>query len=124
MSDVEGRISFMAPSTDLLQGTLDVLILKTLAHAPMHGWGIASRIQQISKEVLQIGQGSLYPALHRLEYKGWIEASWGTSENNRKAKYYALTVVGRKQLRSELEQWKRLSDAIALVLGASREEFA
>jgi PadR family transcriptional regulator PadR len=114
----------MPPSTDLLQGTLDVLILKTLAHAPMHGWGIASRIEQISEEVLQIGQGSLYPALHRLEYKGWIEASWGTSDNNRKAKFYALTTVGRKQLRLELEQWRRLSSAISLVLGASKEEFA
>lgn len=114
----------MAPSTDLLQGTLDVLILKTLAHAPMHGWGIASRIQQLSKDVLQIGQGSLYPALHRLEYKGWVKASWGASENNRKAKFYELTPLGRKQLRSELDQWRRLSAAISLVLAASKEEFA
>jgi len=114
----------MPTSTDLLQGTLDVLILKTLAHAPMHGWGIAFRIQQISKDVLQVGQGSLYPALHRLEYKGWVEASWGMSENNRKAKFYALTPVGRKQLRTEMEQWKRLSDAISIVLAAAKEEFA
>lgn len=114
----------MPTSTDLLQGTLDVLILKTLAHAPMHGWGIASRIQQISEDVLQVGQGSLYPALHRLEYKGWIEASWGMSDNNRKAKFYALTPAGRKNLRSELEQWQRLSAAITAVLNASKEAFA
>lgn len=114
----------MPTSTDLLQGTLDLLILKTLAHAPMHGWGIASRIQQISEDVLMVGQGSLYPALHRLEYKGWIEASWGTSENNRRAKFYALTPTGRKHLRSELEQWHRLSAAIAAVLSASKEAFA
>lgn len=114
----------MAPSTDLLQGTLDVLILKTLAHGEMHGWGIASRIQQVSADVLQVGQGSLYPALHRLEYKGWIESSWGASDNNRKAKFYALTSVGRKQLRSEIDQWERLSAAISLVLAAPKEDFA
>jgi PadR family transcriptional regulator PadR len=106
----------MAPTTDLLQGTLDLLILKTLALEPMHGWGIAQRIQQVSKDALQIGQGSLYPALHRLEYKGWIHADWGVSENNRKAKYYSLTRTGRKQLEAELENWGRLSTAIALVL--------
>jgi transcriptional regulator len=106
----------MPPSTDLLQGTLDVLILKTLALEPMHGWGIAMRIQQVSKEVLQVGQGSLYPALHRLEYKGWIKSEWGTSENNRRAKFYLLTAAGRKQLKAELETWDRLSTAIALVL--------
>ena len=106
----------MTPSTDLLQGTLDLLILKTLALEPMHGWGIALRIQQVSKEALQIGQGSLYPALHRLEYKGWIEADWGASENNRRAKYYSLTKTGKKQLDAELENWDRLSTAIALVL--------
>jgi PadR family transcriptional regulator, regulatory protein PadR len=104
------------PSTDLLQGTLDLLILKTLALEAMHGWGIAQRIQQVSKEALQIGQGSLYPALHRLEYKGWIRADWGASENNRKAKYYSLTRSGRKQLEVELENWGRISSAIALVL--------
>jgi PadR family transcriptional regulator, regulatory protein PadR len=103
-------------STDLLQGTLDLLVLKTLALEPMHGWGIALRIQQVSKEALQIGQGSLYPALHRLEYKGWIRAEWGTSENNRKAKYYSLTRAGQKQLEAELENWGRISTAIALVL--------
>jgi PadR family transcriptional regulator, regulatory protein PadR len=106
----------MPPSTDLLQGTLDVLILKTLVLGEMHGWGIALRIQQVSNEVLQIGQGSLYPALHRLEYKGWIASSWGTSDNNRKAKFYSLTSAGKKQLKVELGQWERLSSAIALVL--------
>ena len=111
----------MPPSTDLLQGTLDVLILKTLALEPMHGWGIAFRIQQISQDVLQVGQGSLYPALHRLEYKGWIVAHWGTSENNRKAKFYALTPTGKKQLDTELATWDRLSSAIALVLNSTPE---
>lgn len=106
----------MPPSTDLLQGTLDVLILKTLALGPMHGWGVAQRIQQISREVLQIGQGSLYPALYRLEYKGWIQSEWGSSENNRRAKYYSLTRAGKKQLQAELATWERLSTAIALVL--------
>jgi transcriptional regulator len=106
----------MAQSTDLLQGTLDLLILQTLAAGPMHGWGVAQRIQQMSKHLLQIGQGSLYPALHRLEYKGWIRADWGTSENNRRAKFYALTARGRKQLETELKIWERLSTAIGLVL--------
>ena len=114
----------MPPSTDLLQGTLDLLILQTLDGGPMHGWGEAQRIQQVSKEVLQIGQGSLYPALHRLEYKGWIEADWGNSENNRRAKFYALTATGRKQLETELQTWERLSAAIALVLGRSVEASA
>ena len=104
------------PTTDLLQGTLDLLILRTLALEPMHGWGIALRIQQVSKDALQIGQGSLYPALHRLEYKGWIRAEWGASENNRKAKYYSLTRTGQKQLQAERENWNRISTAIALVL--------
>jgi transcriptional regulator len=108
----------MPPSTDLLQGTLDVLILKTLALEPMHGWGVAQRIQQISNDVLQIGQGSLYPALHRLEYKGWIQSDWGSSDNNRRAKYYSLTRKGKKQLEAELATWERLSTAIALVLEA------
>jgi len=111
----------MPPSTDLLQGTLDVLVLKTLAVSPMHGWGIAARIQQVSEEVLQIGQGSLYPALHRLEYKGWIASDWGTSDNNRKAKFYSLTRAGRKQLATELAQWDRLRTAIGLVLGEGGE---
>jgi PadR family transcriptional regulator PadR len=111
----------MPPSTDLLQGTLDVLILRTLALEPMHGWGIAARIQQISQDVLQVGQGSLYPALHRLEYKGWIISDWGTSENNRRAKFYSLTAAGRKQLKTELRQWDRLSSAIGLVLAPRAE---
>lgn len=111
----------MPASTDLLQGTLDLLILQTLAPGPMHGWGVAQHIQQISNEVLQIGQGSLYPALHRLEYKGWISADWGTSDNNRKARFYALTPSGRKQLETELATWDRLSVAIALVLGRQPE---
>jgi len=102
--------------TDLLQGTLDLLILRTLAAGPMHGWGVAQRIQQMSKDVLQIGQGSLYPGLHRLEYKGWIRADWGLSENNRKARFYRLTATGRKQLERELENWERLSAAIGMVL--------
>jgi len=106
----------MRQSTDLLQGTLDLLILKSLALASMHGWGIAERIQQVSKDALQIGQGSLYPALHRLEYKGWIEADWGVSENNRRAKFYSLTRAGKKQLQAEMEDWNRLTEAIALVL--------
>jgi transcriptional regulator len=102
--------------TDLLQGTLDLLILRTLAAGPMHGWGVAQRIQQMSKDVLQIGLGSLYPGLHRLEYKGWIRADWGLSENNRKARFYRLTATGRKQLERELENWERLSAAIGMVL--------
>jgi PadR family transcriptional regulator, regulatory protein PadR len=110
--NVEGKM----PATDLLQGTLDLLILRTLALEPMHGWGIAQRIQQVSKDALQIGQGSLYPALHRLEYKGWIQAEWGASENNRRAKFYSLTQTGQKQLKAELEDWGRISTAIALVL--------
>ncbi len=111
----------MPPSTDLLQGTLDVLILNTLELQPMHGWGIANRIQQVSNNVLQIGQGSLYPALHRLEYKGWIRSEWGISENNRKAKFYVLTAAGKKQLLAELRQWDRLRTAIGLVLNSTPE---
>jgi PadR family transcriptional regulator, regulatory protein PadR len=106
----------MPPPTDLLQGTLDMLILKALVAEPQHGWAIAQRIQQVSENVLQIGQGSLYPALHRLEYKGWIRAQWGASENNRKARYYSLTATGQKQLASELDNWDRLTGAINLVL--------
>jgi transcriptional regulator len=114
----------MPLSTDLLQGTLDLLILQTLAPSPMHGWGVAQRIQQISKDVLQVGQGSLYPALHRLEYKGWVRSDWGSSENNRRAKFYSLTKAGRKQLETELESWERLSSAIGLVLGRIPEASA
>jgi PadR family transcriptional regulator, regulatory protein PadR len=106
----------MAKPTDLVQGTLDLLILKTLALRSMHGWGIAQRIRQISKEVLQVNQGALYPALHRLEQQGWIRAKWGESENNRRAKFYSLTSDGAKYLRQEEAQWKRLSLAIDLVL--------
>ncbi len=103
-------------STDLLQGTLDLLILRTVSLGSMHGWGIALRIQQVSREVLEIGQGSLYPALHRLEYKGWIASEWGESENNRRAKFYSLTRAGKKQLERELKSWERLTEAIRLVL--------
>jgi transcriptional regulator len=115
-SIVERRGETMEDSKDLLQGTLDLLILQTLAAGPMHGWGVAHRIQQMSKDVLQIGQGSLYPALHRLEYKGWIRADWGLSENNRKARFYRLTATGRKRLGTELKSWERLSAAIGMVL--------
>ncbi len=106
----------MGEQIDLLQGTLDLLILKTLAMEPMHGWGIAQRIQQISDEVLQVGQGSLYPALHRLEQRGWIGSEWSVSDNNRRAKFYSLTKAGARQLQKELGEWERLSAAIALVL--------
>jgi len=102
--------------SDLLQGTLDMLILKTLALEPAHGWGIAQRIQQVSRDVLQVNQGSLYPALYRLEHQGWIAAEWGTSENNRKAKFYRLTQEGRRQLDAETENWERMSDAIDRIL--------
>ena len=100
----------------LPQGTLDLLILKTLALEPQHGWAISERIQQISSNVLQVQQGSLYPALHRLERRGWIKAQWGVSENNRRAKYYALTRTGRKQLETEAGAWRKLSAAVAQVL--------
>src|SRR5215469_12734580 len=106
----------MSPSGDVLQGTLDLLILKTVALEPMHGWGIAQRIQQISSDVLQIQQGSLYPALYRLERKGLIRAEWGASDNNRKAKYYSITKKGREQLEREQANWERLSSAVAMIL--------
>ena len=109
----------MSKPTDLVQGTLDLLILKTLALEPMHGWGIAQRIHQVSKEVLQVNQGALYPALHRLEQSGWIRAKWGESDNNRRAKFYSLTPAGRKYLEREQANWERLSTAIGLVLEAS-----
>ena len=104
---------------DLPQGTLDLLILKTLALGPQHGWAVSERIQQVSSEVLRVQQGSLYPALHRLERKGWIKAKWGSSENNRRAKYYELTAAGKKQLAAEEVSWKTLTDAVALILGTS-----
>jgi PadR family transcriptional regulator, regulatory protein PadR len=106
----------MPQKSDLLQGTLDLLILKTLAEGPMHGWGISLRIQQISQEVLQVNQGSLYPALHRLEQQGLVAAEWGNSENNRQAKFYELTRSGRRQLAEETRNWERLSTAVARVL--------
>ena len=106
----------MAQKSDLLQGTLDLLILKTLADSPMHGWGISLRIQALSREVLQVNQGSLYPALHRLEQQGLIAAEWGNSDNNRQAKFYELTKRGRKQLTEETRNWERLADAVARVL--------
>src|SRR5580698_6808053 len=105
------------PKSDLLQGTLDLLILKTLELESMHGWGISQRIQQISDSVLQVNQGSLYPALHRLEEQGWIAADWKASENNRQAKYYSLTTRGRKQLVEERDNWLRLSAAVGRILG-------
>jgi transcriptional regulator len=108
----------MTPRTDLLQGTLDVLILKTLRAAPMHGWGISQRIQQLSEDVLQVNQGSLYPALYRLEAKGWIRSEWGASENNRRARFYELTRAGRKQLAEERESWERFAQAVSRVLEA------
>jgi len=101
---------------DLPQGTLDLLILKALSLEPMHGWAISERLHQVSRATLQIPQGSLYPALHRLERRGWIKAEWGASDNNRKAKYYQLTHAGRKQLEAEAHAWERLTRAVALVL--------
>lgn len=106
----------MAKPTDLLQGTLDMLILKTLALEPMHGWGISQRIQQVSDDVLVINQGSLYPALYRLEQQGLIKSEWGSSENNRQAKYYELTRAGKKQLDEERDNWERLSAAVDRIL--------
>jgi transcriptional regulator len=106
----------MGKPSDLIQGTLDLLILKTVALEPKHGWAIAKRIQQISGDVLQITQGSLYPALHRLEQQGWIKGQAGRTDTGRDAKFYALTVAGRKQLAKELEQWDRLSNAIGMVV--------
>ena len=102
--------------TDLLQGTLDLLILKVVALGPVHGYGISQRIRQISDSVLQVQQGSLYPALHRLEKRGWLAADWGESENGRQAKFYRLSAQGRRQLASEEETWNRLSNAVALIL--------
>jgi transcriptional regulator len=106
----------MPKPADLLQGTLDLLILKTLTREPLHGWGIAKRIQLLSDEKISVGQGSLYPALHRLESQGWITAQWKDSELGRSAKFYSLTRDGRQQLERELETWKRLSSAVGLLL--------
>jgi PadR family transcriptional regulator PadR len=101
---------------DLPQGTLDLLILRTLSPGPQHGWAISERVQQVSSDVLRIQQGSLYPALHRLERRGWIKAEWGVSENNRRAKYYQLTRSGKKQLETETESWRKLAAAVAQIL--------
>jgi len=109
----------MNDKADLLQGTLDMLILRALQLGPVHGFGISVLIRQMSKEVLQVEQGSLYPALYRLVRQGWIEAEWGTSENNRKAKFYRLTDRGRQQLRAERAQWQKVSSAINLILGTT-----
>jgi transcriptional regulator len=106
----------MSDQTDVLQGTLDLLILRTIALEPMHGWAIAQRIRQISNELLRVQQGSLYPALHRLEHQGWISADWGVSDNNRRARFYALTRAGRRQLDAEVAKWERLSAGVNLVL--------
>jgi len=102
--------------TDLVQGTLDLLVLKVVALEPMHGWAIAQRIQQMSGDVLKVGQGALYPSLHKLEQNGWISSEWAVSENNRRAKYYKLTRAGRKALEQEAAQWERLSAAISLIV--------
>ena len=107
----------MKDRIDLPQGTLDLLILRTLALEPQHGWGISERVQQMSGDVLRIQQGSLYPALHRLERRGWIKASWGTSDHNRRAKYYELSRSGRRQLSAERDSWQKLTAAVAQVLG-------
>ena len=106
----------LKPKNDLLQGTLVLLVLKTLARGPLHGYGITLHIQRVSKDVLRVEEGSLYPALHRMEQEGWIRAEWGTSENNRRARYYRLTATGRKQLAEEEKNWARLTEAVASVL--------
>ncbi|HWG59451.1 MAG TPA: PadR family transcriptional regulator [Candidatus Acidoferrales bacterium] len=112
----------MAKPLDLLQGTLDMLILKAVSLGPLHGYGVLLRIQQISKDRLEILQGSLYPALYRLEHQGWIASTWGESENNRKAKYYRLTPAGKRRLRQETEKWNSMAGVIASILGATPEE--
>jgi PadR family transcriptional regulator, regulatory protein PadR len=106
----------VSDQTDVLQGTLDLLIMRTIALEPMHGWAIAQRIQHISDDLLRVRQGSLYPALHRLEHQGWITADWGASENNRRARYYSLTKAGRTQLAIEVSKWDRLSAGVNLVM--------
>src|SRR5262245_27100723 len=115
LSSIERNI-MVVPKRDVLQGTLDMLVLKSLQLEPMHGWGITERIEQWSEEVLQLGQGTLYPALYRLELQGLIKSEWRTTENNRRARYYALTREGRKHFSDELAQWRRISRAINLVL--------
>jgi transcriptional regulator len=108
-----------APSSDVLRGTLDLLILRTLTLEPMHGWGISQRIEQVSKGLLDVNQGSLYPALQRLEQKGWIASDWQVTENNRRAKYYALTALGRKALDTETADWRRYVATVELILGGA-----
>jgi transcriptional regulator len=108
--------SMTDPRLELPQGTLDLLILKALSLEPLHGWGISERLQQISADALQVGQGSLYPALHRLERRGWVKARWATTDNNRKAKYYELTAKGRKQLEAEVNSWKKLVAVVGQVI--------
>ena len=112
----------MGKPNDLVQGTLDLLILKTIALEPQHGWAIAKRIQQISNEVLRVEEGSLYPALHRMEQEGWVAAEWGLSENNRRARFYRLTPVGRKQLAEEERNWRKLTNAVSTVLNFAGSE--
>ena len=112
----------MSKPSDLLQGTLDVLILKILALEPLHAWAIGQRLTQVSRDVLQVSDGSLYPALHKLEQEGWVTAEWKLSDNNRRAKYYTLTAAGRRRLREEAAGWSRLAAAIAAALGATSEE--
>lgn len=107
------------PTEQVLQGTLDLLILKTLSLSPMHGWGLAHRIQELSREVLQVGQGSIYPALVRLEQRGWVSTKWRDTENNRRAKYYSITPAGRRAMGQELLSWQRFVGAVALVLDAT-----
>jgi len=109
----------MSTASDVLQGTLDLLVLKALSLAPLHGWGISQRIQQLSRDALQIGQGSLYPALYRLERKGLVKSEWSTTENNREAKYYRLTAAGQKALAAEADDWRRYTAAVNLVLAAN-----
>ena len=106
-------------TADVLQGTLDLLVLKTLALEPMHGWGIAQRIGELSKDALDVGQGSVYPALVRLEHRGLVASEWGVSDNNRRAKYYRLTALGQRQLRAETDEWRRYARAVELILAAT-----
>jgi PadR family transcriptional regulator PadR len=113
------RVSRSSDKTELLQGTLDLLLLQVVSLRPLHGYAIAQRLNQISREALQVQQGSLYPALHRLEGRGWLRAEWRTTESGREAKFYALTAAGRKRLGGERAEWRRLSQAIALVLGTT-----
>ena len=111
----------MPPSTDLLQGTLDLLVLRTLALEPMHGWGIAQRIQQVSMDALQVGQGSLYPALHRLERQAWVRSEWKLTESNQRAKYYRITAAGKKQLALDHGRWQQMVEAIGAIMSSELE---